>query len=55
MPDLFNLTPEMNAYFNSLPKNAQETIIHSGAKINSLADLKQIAKEFDGNEPKVSE
>lgn len=50
MPDLFNLTPEMNSYFNSLPKNLQETIIQSGAKINSLTDLKQVAKEFSGNE-----
>lgn len=50
MPDLFNLTPEMNSYFNSLPENLQETIIMSGAKINSLTDLKQIAKEFEQNE-----
>ena len=50
MPDLFNLTPEMNDYFNSLPKNVQETILQSGAKINSLADLKEVAKGFTGNE-----
>lgn len=50
MPDLFNLTPEMNAYFNSLPKNMQETIIQSGARINSLTDLKEVAKGFEGNE-----
>ena len=50
MPDLFNLTPEMNSYFNSLPKNLQETIIQSGAKIISLTDLKEVAKEFSGNE-----
>lgn len=50
MPDLFNLTPEMKNYFNSLPKNMQETIVQSGAKINSLADLKEVAKEFQGNE-----
>lgn len=50
MPDLFNLTPEMNSYFNSLPENLQATIIMSGAKFNSLTDLKQIAKEFEENE-----
>ena len=50
MPDLFNLTPEMNDYFNSLPKNVQETILQSGAKINSLTDLKEVAKGFTGNE-----
>lgn len=46
MPDIFNLTNEMNDYFHSLPQNVQSTIIHSGAKINSLADLKQVVKEF---------
>ncbi len=51
MPDLFNLTAEMNAYFNSLSKNMQETIIQSGAKINSLNDLKEVVKGFESNEP----
>lgn len=46
MPDMFNLTQEMNEYFHSLPQNVQSNIIHSGAKINSLADLKQVVKEF---------
>lgn len=50
MPDLFNLTPEMNSYFDSLPENLKSTIIMSGAKINSLDDLKQVAKEFSQNE-----
>jgi len=50
MPDLFNLTPEMNSYFNSLPENLKSTIIMSGAKINSLQDLKQVAEEFSHNE-----
>ena len=50
MPDLFNLTPEMNDYFNSLPKNIQETILQSGAKINSLTDLKEVVKGLTENE-----
>lgn len=50
MPDLFNLTPEMNSYFNSLPESLKSTIIMSGAKINSLEDLKQVAKEFTQDE-----
>lgn len=50
MPDLFNLTPEMNSYFNSLPENLKSTIIMSGAKINSLEDLKHVAKEFSQGE-----
>lgn len=50
MPDLFNLTPEMNDYFNSLPKNVQETILQSGAKINSLTDLKEVVKGLTDNE-----
>ncbi|MCH5317229.1 MAG: hypothetical protein J1E05_04575 [Eubacterium sp.] len=45
MPDLFNLTPEMSKYFNSLPKDVQEMIMRGGAKINSLDDLKAAAKE----------
>lgn len=57
MPDLFNLTPEMNSYFNSLSENLKSTIIMSGAKINSLEDLKQVAKEFsqNGEQEQISE
>ena len=50
MPDLFNLTPEMSEFFNSLPKGMQENVLQRGAKINSLADLKQVTKELSGNE-----
>ena len=50
MPDMFNLTPQMQEYFNSLPEMMQESIIQSGAKINSLEDLKAIA-EGAGNVP----
>ena len=50
MPDLFNLTPEMNNFFNALPKSTQENVIQSGAKINSLADLKQVVKELSGTD-----
>lgn len=44
MPDMFNLTPQMQEYFNLLPEMIQEAIIQSGAKINSLEDLKAIAE-----------
>lgn len=50
MPDMFNLTPQMQEYFNSLPEMIQETIIQSGAKINSLDDLKAVAEGTTGNE-----
>lgn len=50
MPDMFNLTPQMQEYFNSLPKIVQESIIQSGAKINSLDDLKATAEGVTGNE-----
>lgn len=50
MPDMFNLTPEMNAYFNSLPESVKQNLIMSGAKINSLEDLKAVAQELTGNE-----
>ena len=49
MPDMFNLTQDMQQYFNSLPQNVQESIIQSGAKINSLQDLKAVAEGFTGN------
>ena len=49
MPDMFNLTQDMQQYFNSLPQNVQESIIQSGAKINSLQDLKTVAEGFTGN------
>lgn len=44
MPDMFNLTPQMQEYFDALPEMIQESIIQSGAKINSLEDLKAIAE-----------
>ena len=50
MPDIFNLTNEMSAYFNSLPKSVQSALIYSGAKANSLADLKQLVNGCTGNE-----
>ncbi len=50
MPDMFNLSPQMQDYFNSLPEILQETIIQSGAKINSLDDLKAIVKGTTDNE-----
>ncbi len=50
MPDIFNLTDEMSAYFNSLPKSVQGALIYSGAKANSLADLKQLVEGFSTNE-----
>lgn len=49
MPDMFNLTQDMQEYYNSLPKAVQETIIQSGAKINSLQDLKTVADKFSNN------
>ena len=45
MPDLFNLTPEMKRYLAALPEAVQEKIMRGGAKINSLEDLKAVAKE----------
>lgn len=49
MPDMFNLTPQMQEYYNSLPESVKESIIQSGAKINSLDDLKAVAEGFSGN------
>ena len=46
MPDLFNLSPEMQNYFNTLPKNMQESIIQGTAKINSVDDLKMVVESI---------
>lgn len=50
MSDMFNVTPQMNEYFNSLPKAVQESLIQSGASANSLEELKAIVEGFSGNE-----
>lgn len=49
MPDLFNLTPQMNDYLNSLPESVRNSIKESTAKINSLEDLKAVAEEMKAN------
>ncbi|MGN0522488.1 MAG: hypothetical protein ACI4IQ_07610 [Eubacterium sp.] len=50
MPDMFNLTPQMKEYYNSLPEIVKSSIIMSGAKINSLEDLKAVAEGLTNNE-----
>ena len=52
MPDMFNLTPQMQEYFNSLPEMIQESIIQSGAKINYLAEHKPVAEGTAENSQK---
>lgn len=37
---------EMNIYFDTLPKNVQETIIQSHANVGSLDELKSIANNL---------
>lgn len=44
MPKMFNLTPQMQDYFDSLPKMIQESIILSGVQVNSIEDLKALAE-----------
>ncbi|MCC8074101.1 MAG: hypothetical protein LIO62_08265 [Clostridiales bacterium] len=46
MPKQFNLTPQMQEYFDSLSEAVKESIIQSTASINSLEDLKSVAQEF---------
>ena len=50
MPDLFNLTPEMEQYFATLPESVRDEIMRGSAKINSLEDLKAAAKECSDHE-----
>lgn len=37
---------EMNIYFDTLPKNVQETIIQSHGNVSSLDELKSIANNL---------
>ena len=39
---------EMNIYFDTLPKNVQETIIQSHGSVGSLDELKSIAQNLMG-------
>lgn len=48
MPDLFNLTPQMQSYFDSLPKSVQQSMIMSGAKMNNLEDMKAVSNYLMG-------
>ncbi len=52
MPDMFNLTPEMKEYFNTLPQSVKTDIMLSGAKLNSLDDLKAVAEDLTKYEQK---
>ena len=46
MPDIFNLTPEMETYFFTLPVYVQENIKQSNQKINSLEDLRAVSEKL---------
>ena len=41
-----NVSAEMNIYFDTLPKNVQETIIQSHGSVGSLDELKSIAQNL---------
>ena len=45
-----NFSTEMNNYFNSLPEYIQENIVQSGAKINSIEELKSIVNKIQGRD-----
>lgn len=49
MPDIFNFSNNMEDYFNSLSESIKEAIIQSGAKINTLEDLRAVAERMSGN------
>ena len=46
--DFLSANDEMAGYFNSLPKNIQETIVQTGGDIKSISDLKSIAGNLLG-------
>lgn len=48
MPNSFNLTDEMQSYFDSLPKNIQQQLVLSDVSINSLVDMKNVVNTLRG-------
>ena len=48
MPDLFRFSPEMRLYFQTLPEQAQRTIMQSNLKLSSLEDLRYYAEQLGG-------
>lgn len=46
----FDMTDEMKNYFNSLPMNIQQELTQSGISVTSLKELKQVIKQFSGEE-----
>lgn len=40
------MKPEVKAYFDTLPKNVQTSVIESGAKFNTVEQLKVVAKAY---------
>lgn len=44
----FNFDKETQAYFDTLPKIVQQTVIMSDVKINNVSELKAIAEGFTG-------
>ena len=42
--DFLSYDNEMSCYFNTLPKNVQETIAQSNGDIKTVGDLKSIAE-----------
>lgn len=50
MQQNFCLTPQMQEYYDSLPQSVKVSIVQSGATVNSLEDLKAVAKELTGEQ-----
>ena len=48
--DISKRSPEIKQYFESLPASLQETLIQSGAKIDSLEQLQKLAAEFQNKQ-----
>lgn len=51
MPDMFNFSPDMQEYFNSLPMFVQETLKQNNIKVNSLEDLRTCAENMMKQNP----
>ncbi|MGN0538495.1 MAG: hypothetical protein ACI4KI_01420 [Candidatus Fimenecus sp.] len=49
------MKPEVKAYFDTLPKNIQTSVVESGAKFNTVEQLKVVAEAYKvrGVEPNM--
>ncbi len=48
MADYYHMDNAMGAYFRTLPKNVQESILHSGIVFRTETDMRRAVAHFIG-------